>query len=194
MMDKRALFLSIVIYGLVILLTMLVKFSPFTPANEYISIGFVSEEAINPQLIEGTTPAGGTGEFDTFTGDVPVKIKEPKPGLPPEDRVINAGKEVGPEGYGGEEKGYRIQGEIATRKLIRFVKPVYPSGEHEETDVKLEVTVDSLGYVKKVDVIKTGGYRFDRSAMEAVREWRFMPLRGIPEQKGIVIILYRLKK
>ena len=71
---------------------------------------------------------------------------------------------------------------------------MYPSGEHEETDVKLEVTVDSLGYVKKVDVIKTGGYRFDRSAMEAVREWRFMPLRGIPEQKGIVIILYRLKK
>lgn len=64
---------------------------------------------------------------------------------------------------------------------LRNPKPVYPNASRrlgERGVVLLRVLVTATGEPAKVDLKKTSGYaRLDESALEAVRNWKFVPAR-----------------
>lgn len=64
---------------------------------------------------------------------------------------------------------------------LRNPKPVYPNASRrlgERGIVLLRVLVTAAGEPAKVDLKKTSGYaRLDESAVEAVRNWKFVPAR-----------------
>ena len=60
-------------------------------------------------------------------------------------------------------------------------KPIYPAAARRrgmQGVVLLSVNINNAGYVEKVDVLKTSGFRaLDRSAVKSVGNWRFIPAR-----------------
>lgn len=60
-------------------------------------------------------------------------------------------------------------------------KPIYPTAARRlgmQGVVLLSVNINDTGYVEKVDILKTSGFRvLDRSAVKSVGGWRFIPAR-----------------
>ncbi len=72
----------------------------------------------------------------------------------------------------------RIGGSIVAPKLVRQVKPAYPSVATQARVrglVILEAQVDVHGAVKSLKVLR-GPPLLEEAAMEAVRQWRYQPL------------------
>ncbi len=191
-MEKKAFLFSILIYILIIIVMYFINFNLKTSFSDYINLGIYTD-------IEGTSDMpkvqkSGEGKMDVEIpsyGDVPVKVEDEKMGFF-EEKTKQFEEEK--EGYGYEtDKGYSISGEISTRKLIKFIKPEFPKEEKEPSMVQLEITVDESGNIVKIEILKTGGLNFDRSAIDAVSEWKFMPVKNIKEQKGIVTINFKIK-
>ena len=96
-----------------------------------------------------------------------------------------------------EGKPYRIEGELAKRRVIYKVIPEYPRGYNIETDVKVEVFVSPSGRVKRLSLLKKGGAVFDRITLDALRVWRFEKLHPhLPQEieRGVVTFMYRLRE
>jgi len=78
-----------------------------------------------------------------------------------------------------------------------FVKPAYPvialNGEREG-HVRLSITIQADGSVTDVRVISVNppGYRFEESAMDAVRKWRY-PATGRVRMNVYVDVDYELR-
>ena len=73
----------------------------------------------------------------------------------------------------------RVGGDISAPRLIHRVDPEYPPiavGAQIEGMVILEATVDSAGAVKDTRVLRSHGV-LDEAAIDAVRQWRYEPLR-----------------
>jgi periplasmic protein TonB len=103
-----------------------------------------------PGGVEGGVPGGVIGGV---VGGLPA---EP----PPPPRVV------------------RIGGLIVAPKLVRRVDPVYPElaiASRASAMVILEAQVDTRGNVKTVRVLR-GHALFDAPAIEAVKQWRYLPL------------------
>ena len=66
-------------------------------------------------------------------------------------------------------------------KAIHTPDPVPPESwvgrAPKNAEIRLEVTVDKKGKVHDPVVIKSGGHDADKSAIEAVRNWRFIPAK-----------------
>ena len=60
-------------------------------------------------------------------------------------------------------------------------KPIYPFAARRrgmQGVVLLSVNINNVGYVEKVNVLKSSGFRvLDRSAVKSVGSWRFIPAR-----------------
>ena len=70
-------------------------------------------------------------------------------------------------------------------KLNKSVEPDYPvemKGARISGKVVLIVIVDEEGKVGDIRVVTSGGFRFDQSAIESVRKWKYTPatLAGEP--------------
>jgi len=76
----------------------------------------------------------------------------------------------------------------ATRKVIARTAPTYPElakRMHVTGKVKLEVVVAPSGLVKSVTLVG-GSPVFERSAVEAVKQWKFEPAQA--ETKAIIAL------
>jgi TonB family protein len=76
----------------------------------------------------------------------------------------------------------------ATRKVIARTAPTYPElakRMHVAGKVKLEVVVTASGVVKSVALVG-GSPVFERSAVDAVKQWRFEPAQT--ETKAIIAL------
>jgi len=74
---------------------------------------------------------------------------------------------------------------IETPKLLRKVKPVYPSEARAagiRGEVVLEMIIDKSGSVRDVKVVRGLPKGLSRAAVDAVSQWKFKPgtLRGEP--------------
>lgn len=169
-----------------------------------------------PPNLEGRGTGSGPGEG-------PGRAEKPQSGGGPPPRA-EAGPSTGNrpglgEGLPGEKPGSSTgsgdgegpssrvsspahQNRLADRKepeLIHFVPPTYPSEAGEEGvegSVTLEYLINEKGEVKDVRVVKSSGdYRLDRSAVEAVKKWRYLPAvqdgipRGVKRRRTIVFRL-----
>jgi TonB family protein len=84
---------------------------------------------------------------------------------------------------------------IQEAKLIRRVNPDYPSAAKKEGiagSVDLEVTVSTQGVVEDVSIVQaTPPDMFDKSALAAVRKWKYDPrfVDGLPSQAHLKVHL-----
>ncbi|MCD6472622.1 energy transducer TonB [Candidatus Aerophobetes bacterium] len=137
----------------------------------------------------------------------------------PQKEGTPAGQLIGKEGYfapkaaissegepsyekseGGEEKSkgsssLGIIGPASGRSLLRYVDPVYPATAEKEGaigKVELKFWVLPSGEVSDIRVDKTSGWQgFDESASQALRKWRFEPIKGKERQWGIISIPFK---
>lgn len=191
-MEKRSFFIALGLYALIITLMRFINFNIKTNLADFINLGIYTDIEGTLEIPKIDKSEEGKMDFEIpIFGDVPIKIEDEKMGFFDEKTKSFEEEKVG---YGDEsEKGYSISGDISTRKLIKFKKPEFPKEEKEPSKVQLEITVNESGEIVKIEIMKTGGYNFDRNAIEAVKEWRFMPIKNVTEQKGIVTINFKMK-
>jgi TonB family protein len=76
-------------------------------------------------------------------------------------------------------KRIRIGGQALQRRLVQKVKPEYPNearGAHLKGTVRLRVLIGEDGRVKETSPIE-GDPVLTRAATDAVRRWKYRPLR-----------------
>ncbi len=76
------------------------------------------------------------------------------------------------------EKPLRVGGEVKPPRLIKKVIPIYPKKCKEEGiegTVILEATTDKKGNIVKVKVLRPTHPELDKSAIEAVKQWKYEP-------------------
>lgn len=132
---------------------------------------------------------------------VPDDVEPPKvrPHLP--DRVIPT-TQVDPIPVPVQPPASTSDGPLVVNSTVpdqptSFVKPAYPSialnGEREGR-VRLSITILADGSVTDVQVVSVNppGYRFEQSAVEAVKKWRY-PATGRVRTNVYVDIDYELR-
>ncbi|MEA1964308.1 MAG: TonB family protein [Candidatus Aerophobetes bacterium] len=159
--------------------------------------------SFNPSIeVKSSMPTKETGSLyspqkeKTSAGQLAGKeaYLSPKAGLAPEGRPSyekGAGEE---ESKGSPPLG--IKGPAGGRKILRQVNPIYPaSAEKKGTTGKLELKfwVLPTGEVSETRVHKTSGWsEFDKSASQALRKWKFEPIKGEERQWGIISFIFRI--
>lgn len=81
--------------------------------------------------------------------------------------------------------------QITPPEVVQRVDAVYPAealAAHQEGNVMLLVTIGLDGTVADASVVESGGDPFDKAAVTAVKQWRFIPAR-----KGNEIIITRIR-
>lgn len=83
---------------------------------------------------------------------------------------------------GRDEQVFTIGGSVSPPKLIYKVDPSRGAGTGT---VLLELVVSSKGLPRDLRVIESVGKELDRSAIEAVKQWRFEP--GRKDDKPVAV-------
>lgn len=97
-------------------------------------------------------------------------------------------------------KVLRVKGTIAESNLVHRPQPVYPAAAKEsrtQGTVELDVTISKEGVPVDIRVIRSPSEDLTKSALDAVRQWRYRPtlLNGAPvEIVTDVIINYTLSQ
>ncbi len=151
-------------------------------------------------------------ELPSLPPELDLEIPEALPEAPPPQLVLAAspglnnglgsgfgsgsGSGFGVEGgvgWGTSASGpgapVRVGGEVAPPRLVHRVEPVYPPNavtSRIEGIVVVEATVDEQGVVQSVRVLRSIG-PLDQAAIDAVRQWRYSPLRVNDESAQFVI-------
>jgi TonB family protein len=170
------------------------------PVNVAVAVGRPSDANLNKgadrvSSKEATTsrenlsmslPAFGSGEFDGGTFSYSSSADRNGSGT---------GAGNGGSSKGGSGKGKGIWGKIFSSRgggngsrpsYAENPKPLYPQEAREkgyEGEVVLKVEVLISGRVGQIEIKKSSGYEvLDRSALTAVKKWRFIPAKkdGVP--------------
>jgi protein TonB len=96
-----------------------------------------------------------------------------------------------PRGTGAGGASWSLEGPAGTRRLLSRALPKSPSWLSErglDLSVQIKFQVLPGGSVKRGAVVKkTSGFpEVDREALEALKRWRFAPVRGGVETWGVV--------
>jgi TonB family protein len=97
--------------------------------------------------------------------------------------------QTGASSKSAKGKGFEIAGPLTNRGISRKVIPEYPAWAEEQGimgSVRLYFTVDAAGNVRSyIRVTKTTGYpALDQLGIEALKQWKFVPLNNGEEEKG----------
>jgi protein TonB len=78
---------------------------------------------------------------------------------------------------------------IVTRKVL----PTYPQGANSNSQVRIRFIVASDGTVTEMRPMQKGGDPIlERAAMNALKQWRFNPLKDNKDMYGIITFTFRL--
>lgn len=110
------------------------------------------------------------------------------------------GAGVGP-GFGGGTGGgpYRPGSGIEPPRVVEEVSPDYTEEARRRSiqgDVVLELIVEDDGSVGRVRLLKGLGFGLDERAMQAVRQWRFVPAHRLGTPVAVVVevaVAFRLR-
>ena len=97
------------------------------------------------------------------------------------------------------KKGVEIEGPLADRKVAAYEVPAFPDWAKSqgilEADVSIRFTVDEAGSVTPGMRVRTSsGYgRLDRLALDALKNWRFVPKPGAGVQWGVITFRFILE-
>jgi len=102
------------------------------------------------------------------------------------------GKEMS-SGYAGSHLG--VEGPAGGRRILYFEYPSYPEWAEKkgiQAKIELKFWVSEEGYVEDVIVVKKGYIQLDNLAVQALKKWRFEPVKG-KRQWGIWKPKFELK-
>lgn len=94
--------------------------------------------------------------------------------------------------------GSGLSGALASRSIALRVNPAYPDQAQrigDEGQVVVRIWVTAAGAVSRTEVVRSSGRGyFDRSAVAAMKQWRFNPLPGAEggEQFGDITLYFTL--
>jgi len=136
---------------------------------------------------KGKTPAGQPFGKEAYL--VPKAFLAPE-GKPSYEKSGGEEESKGPSPMG-------IIGPAGGREILRQVKPVYPAAAEKEGTigkVELKFWVLPSGEVSDIIVHKTSGWpEFDKSASQALRKWKFEPIKKKRERQwGIISFIFYL--
>lgn len=78
-------------------------------------------------------------------------------------------------------------------RTVLFKKlPKYPPGIDTEARIKIRFTVSADGYVRTMIPLQKGDPMLEKAAMDALRLWRFNPLKDDREMFGIITFTFKL--
>ena len=148
--------------------------------NSVVSATFVVAEVVVDVVgvsIEATV--GGIVCTEVSVGDM-VSTKATA-GAGVGGRASTAGQNAAQQGSSSKKSSH----ELAERSLFFNPKPSYPLASRrlgEQGAVHLKLCVGSRGLVESVQMTQSSGYQnLDRSAIEAVKAWRFSALSTTSE-------------
>lgn len=121
-----------------------------------------------PGGVEGGVPGGVVGGV---VGGIPSDLPPPPPPSPPKRLPV------------------RIGGQLQSPALVERIAPRYPDlaiRAQVQGTVILEAMVDEEGRVREVRVLRSISL-LDDAAIDAVRQWRYMPLRLNGEPQPFIL-------
>ncbi len=127
---------------------------------------------------EGSKNAQGTGARDIGSSD----------GLP-------EGIGLGDKGFGpgaGFGLGDIEWGGGGNRIVLYKVLPKYPPNYNVSAQIRIKFVVSPQGYVIQMIPLQKGDPVLERAAMDALRQWRFNPLKENKEMWGIITFTFRV--
>jgi TonB family protein len=88
---------------------------------------------------------------------------------------IQSGSQNPPDSTPAAPPTYHVGGPVSAPELFYAPDPKYPKGETKEGVVVIALIVDAKGIPQQVHVIRSFAPDFDKSAIGAVKQYRFMP-------------------
>ncbi len=106
------------------------------------------------------------------------------------------GSGLGSRGSGpgkGEGFGDIDWGGGGNRIVISKRIPTFPPGVNTSAQIKIRFTVRSDGTISSMIPLQKADPRLEKAAMDALRQWRFNPLKDDVEMVGIIPFTFRLR-
>jgi protein TonB len=79
------------------------------------------------------------------------------------------------------------------RVVLQKKIPVYPQGVNNSGTIRIKFTVLPDGTVDKMIPLEKADPRLERAAMEALRQWRFNPIKDNVAMEGIITMAFKLR-
>ncbi len=159
-----------------------------------------SESSARKTILDyGTGSGGGGGALAGRRGRL-AEVVDTRTIVQQEQKQESAPQSVAEVPASGQGVSMTISGQIQGRKILSSVTPVYPDEARRhgwEGVVAVHFTVLADGRVKDNMYFEQSSVHRDlnRSAMEALKQFRFAPLRAeqaAVEQWGVITIVFRL--
>jgi protein TonB len=106
------------------------------------------------------------------------------------------GKGLGDKGYGaglGKGLGDIEWGGGGNRIVLQKKIPTYPAGVNTSGTIRIKFTVLPDGTVDKMIPLEKADPRLERAAMDALRQWRFNPIKDNIAMEGIITMAFKLR-
>ncbi|HRS00921.1 MAG TPA: energy transducer TonB [Bacteroidota bacterium] len=106
------------------------------------------------------------------------------------------GRGLGDKGYGaglGMGLGDIEWGGGGNRIVLQKKIPVYPPGVNTSGTIRIKFTVLPDGTVDKMIPLEKADPRLERAAMDALRQWRFNPIKENIVMEGIITMAFKLR-
>ncbi len=144
----------------------------------------------DPSLVHAATPVTETHEPTappealTAAPEAPARFTIVVPPFGGNGAGAGGGPGTGSGGTGGSGAGpapdvtYGENAVSSRAKVVASAAPAYPPkarAEEVESDVPLEIVVDTQGRVVEARVVTRAGFGFDEAALSAIRSYRFSP-------------------
>jgi len=202
---------SIAVHLLLLILMLAITFDVKTQPLEFVEISFgpgglggssgspgdqplgTPQETIEEQQVQENQVEEKVDVTQTknTSPDAPAvtKEKETKDATTPKPAQQGQGnKTTGPGGFDIDFGG------MGSRKVLNYTVPAYPPGVNKQIDIRLRFTIMPDGSVGSVIPLIKADATLENSAIQALRKWRFEPLRnGTATQTAIIVFPYRLK-
>ncbi len=107
-----------------------------------------------------------------------------------------SGKGLGDKGFGrgaGEGFGDIEWGGGGNRRLVNKVTPKFPKGSQFHANMKFKLFVESNGTVSRVVPLQKSDPELERLTIQALRQWRFNPLKGNETMVGTIPLNFELR-
>jgi TonB family protein len=106
-----------------------------------------------------------------------------------------SGSGLGKEGFGpGKGDGFGpIEWGGGGNRVVLYKKlPSFPPGANTSAQIKIKFTVMSDGTVSHAVPLQKGDPMLERAALDALKQWRFNPLKDNREMVGIITFTFKL--
>ncbi|MDR0927597.1 MAG: energy transducer TonB [Ignavibacteria bacterium] len=106
------------------------------------------------------------------------------------------GSGLGNRGRGmglGEGFGEIEWGGGGNRMVLSKKPPRFPTGTNTSGEIRIKFRVKPDGTVSKMVILKKSDPAFENAALEALRQWRFNPIKDTVEMEGIIPFRFKLR-